>query len=227
MKIIYLIGPNFTVFSLAYPHLKYLIDQKNQVLLLSESFNKNLDLDINHISIPFSRQKLSYKDFFAIKKINNCIKNFKPDIVYVSTPKASLLGSISCYLKKTKYVYIHRGAYYQNFNNIFQFIFKKIDQFVINNSLRTNFISKSLYNYVNENLDINKYKIFEPKFNSSKGVDTERFKPLLIKNDKIEIIYCGRICIDKGFVSLLNLINKFSNDKNVNIKIVGRLEITN
>jgi len=227
MKIIYLIGPDFTVFSLAYPHLKYLIDQKNQVLLLSESFNKNLDLDVNHISIPFSRQKLSYKDFFAIKKINNCIKNFKPDIVYVSTPKASLLGSISCYLKKTKYVYIHRGAYYQNFNSIFQFFFKKIDQFVINNSLRTNFISKSLYNYVNENLDINKSKIFEPKFNSSKGVDTERFKQSLIKNDKIEIIYCGRICIDKGFIPLLNLINKFSNDKNVNIKIVGRLEITN
>ena len=30
MKIIYLIGPDFTVFSLAYPHLKYLIEQKNK-----------------------------------------------------------------------------------------------------------------------------------------------------------------------------------------------------
>ena len=131
MKIIYLIGPDFTVFSLAYPHLKYLIDQKNQVLLLSEKFNKNLDLDINHISIPFSRQKLSYKDFFAIKKINNCIKSTGFEILKHKEKKEGFLENVYSEKTNKKIDFFHLGSknnwkeivpkeLHEKINNIFE-----------------------------------------------------------------------------------------------------------
>lgn len=225
MKILYLIGPEFTVFSLAYPHLEYLEKKQNKVLVLSEKLNRQIDLNVCHKAIPFSRKKISFRDLSAILKIRESIISFKPRVVYLSTPKMSLLGAIACLLTKTKYVYIHRGAYYQNYNNIVKFLFKKIDQFVINNSLRTNFISESLFHYVDNQLEVNRNKIFKPKYNSSKGVDTFKFKPSLIRNSRIRIIHCGRICEDKGFYDLLELIKNFANDERIYITIIGRLEI--
>lgn len=224
-NIIYFIGPNFTVNSLAKPSLKVLSNSYN-VICVSEGPLIRSDY-FKHIVIPFKRNPDIFSDLRSLFKIMYIIYNYPNSQIVTSTPKMSLLVCIASKILFRKYKYIHRGAVYENFVGIKKTIYKKIDKLIINNSEETSFISESLFNVVTKDLGLKKLS-YKRKFNSSKGVDTNIFRPDPSSRDseKVTIGYLGRICQDKGYDDLISLIKdvRFSNCQ---ILIKGRIEIKN
>ena len=224
-KFIYIIGPRFTVDSLAKEHLNYL-KHKFELILISEGKRIACD-DFLHLTVDFHRNPSPIQDLSLLFQLVKCIAAHKDaSYIMVSTPKISFLVSIVSKILNKEFIYLHRGAVYQNFTGIRKVIYKKIDKFIIKAAHRTVFISESLHKYVSTEL-----KLEIPhtrKYNSSKGVNIDKFIPQEISSHGKEFTYgyCGRICKDKGFDSLINLILSTSLKKGLHIKILGKIELT-
>ncbi len=224
-KLIYIIGPNFCVKSLALDSLK-LLSKKYEVLCISEG-PLIIDDHFQHIPIKFRREPSPLQDLFSLLQLIKLIfLNRDAKKIVISTPKISLLSSLACIITMKRYVYLHRGAVYQNFKGIKFMLYKLIDKFIINFSSNTTFISESLYKFINTELKIDDISYMR-KYNSSKGVDLKKFCIKENKSDysKINIGYCGRVANDKGFDDLRDLINKYSNNSNIQIHIKGKIEL--
>lgn len=221
-NLIYFIGPNFTVHSLAKESLKSL-SKKYNIICVSEGPAIE-ELFFIHEVIKFKRNPSLLYDLISLCQIFSIVNQYKDAFIVTSTPKISFIVSLVSFLLRRDYRYIHRGAVYQNFSGIKAKIYKNIDKFIIKNSFATSFISKSLYNYVTKELGLNIEN--NRVLNSSKGVDIDLFQPRNIGkiNNPIVVGYLGRVCEDKGLDDLLNLIND-KRSKNIKIKIQGRLEI--
>jgi len=226
LKLIYVIGPRFCVYSLAYESLK-LLSEKYDIVCVSEGPLIE-DNAFQHEFIRFTRNPDLFSDIYTLFQLFKIfVKHSDADKVVVSTPKASFLSAFVCKVLRKKYIYLHRGAVYQNYTGARLAIFKAIDKFIINNSLKTTYISKSLQQWVA--ISLGKEDIeFNRKFNSSKGVDLKIFYPLLDKNNnksKIVIGYCGRISIDKGFLDLMKVLEKYNGSDKIDILIKGKKEL--
>lgn len=222
--LIYFIGPNFTVNSLAKESLQ-LLSKKYNILCVSEGPCIYSEYFI-HKPINFRRNPSPIVDLISLFMIFKIVRSHKDSLLVTSTPKISFLVAICSVLLQRDYKYIHRGAIYQNFYGIKLKIYKIIDRFIIKNSTDTSFISESLFQYVKTSLKID---IQNKRFlNSSKGVDTELFNAKDNNQPKkpITIGYLGRICNEKGYTDLLALMND-NRFKDFNITIKGKLEIEN
>ena len=138
----------------------------------------------------------------------------------------SLLASIACRVNCKKYIYLHRGAVYQNFKGLKLKFYKFIDSMIIKRAENTTFISESLHKWVTNELNI-KHLIHTRKYNSSKGVDLNKFFPASESNDCNQIVigFCGRIGRDKGFDELIQLVENYSNRPDIKILIKGKIEL--
>jgi glycosyltransferase involved in cell wall biosynthesis len=222
--LIYFIGPNFTVNSLAKESLQ-LLSRKYNVICVSEGPRIYSEY-FTHKPINLRRQPSPIADLFSLFTIYKIVRLNKDSLLVTSTPKISFLVSICSVLLRRDYKYLHRGAVYQNFSGTKLKIYKIIDRFIIKNSTDTSFISESLFQYIKTSLNID---IQNKRFlNSSKGVDTELFsaKDNNQLKEPVTIGYLGRICNDKGYTDLLALIND-DRLKDFNIIIKGKLEIKN
>lgn len=224
-KLIYIIGPNFCVHSLAAESLK-MLSLKYRILCISEGpLIKNPNFD--HKTICFTREPSIINDLKCLFQLVKIIsKNKDASKIVISTPKISFLAALACKFNQKKYIYLHRGSVYQNFTGLKFFIYKHIDKIVIKGSENTTFISSSLHNWVTKTLNLGHIKYFR-KYNSSKGVDLDKFTPRLSKKDseKTVIGFCGRIVRDKGFEELVKLAEMFMHDPNILIKIKGKIEL--
>jgi len=220
--ILYFIGPNFTVQSLALPSLE-LLSESYEIICISEGPKIKSDY-FDHIPIPFKRKPSLLVDIKCLLRIIKIIFKHPGSIIVTSTPKMSLIVSVCSKVLLKNYRYIHRGAVYQNFKGLKKYIYKSIDEFIIHNSEITTFISESLFNSVKKELNLTT-PIYNRNFNSSKGVNTEIFKPSSYSNQKLKIGYLGRICEDKGLDDIYKLIDD-TRFTNYQIEIKGRLEIS-
>src|SRR5690606_30503946 len=137
----------------------------------------------------------------------------RKDLIIVSTPKASLLGSMAAVLSLHRnIIFIVRGCAFENFTGIKLKAFHFLERLVCTLSSKVQFISKELMDrYIELGLCSSK-KAFIVGGGSSKGVDLERFSLSRFPHDhKKKVreecnipshvflwICCARIRRDKG-----------------------------
>jgi len=224
-KLIYIIGPNFCVKSLAYESLK-ILSKKFSVICISEG-PKIIDLNFEHIPLTFKREPSLINDLLSLSELTKILwKNRDAKKIITSTPKISLLTCLACIINRKDYVYLHRGAVYQNYIGIKFLIYKFIDRLIIRSSIKTIFISESLFSWVKSCLHL-KNLTYERNYNSSKGVNLKKFfvKRPNYEYKKIRIGFCGRVAKDKGFEEIKNLILKYKNTNDVDVHIKGKIEL--
>jgi glycosyltransferase involved in cell wall biosynthesis len=224
-KLLYIIGPNFCVNSLARESLEKL-SKKYDILCISEGPLID-NINFQHETIAFAREPSLLKDIRCLMQLIKIIYNNKDaNKIVISTPKISFIAAIACKLNMKAYVYLHRGAVYQNFVGLKSKIYKYIDRFIIRNSDVTTFISKSLHEWVTNELNLKDIK-YNRRFNSSKGVDLQSFHPGIKNLDSKHIVvgFCGRVVRDKGYDELTALARFYRDNPAVVIKIKGKIEL--
>lgn len=226
-NILYFIGPNFTVNSLAKPHINFLTEKCENLIVISEG-PKIESSKFKHVIIPFVRRNIGFiNDIKAVIKILMILLKYTKNeeyLIFSSTPKISILLLFSNYIFKRKYIHIHRGAYYQNLSGYKYKLFLFIDKLVIKNSFETRPISISLYLQLIKTVGL-KNKLIRPKFNSSKGVNNKFFFTKKRKSSQ-NLLYVGRVDKDKGIEHILNLFNELNDDGiKFSLTIVGRIEL--
>lgn len=203
----------------------------------SSSHLNNLSEMLKVYNVPFSRKINIINDINSLIILTYFLFNKKGLFVY-STPKASLLGSISSFiLFKRKRIYFMRGRVFENYVGLKFLIFEFIERLISKLSDDIVFLT-----YYHRNLYI-KNKLVSSKNahiihnGSSNGIDLNLFSKAFknktflknnmgyYKNDII-IIFAARISIDKGIKDFINVTNNLFNQfHNLRVIIVGRNEI--
>lgn len=186
------------------------------------------------INANFKRNPSVLKDTKSLLFLLKYLTLNRFDIVVYSTPKALLLGSIaSCVTLHKNRVAIVRGRVYENFSGKKRLFFHMLDKIALSASNKAVFISDSLRQaYLSEGL-LKEHKSLLLGSGSSNGVDTNIFKPASVdathhkKNDNpshaFTVLTIGRICHDKGFNDLAEIIDK-SKKSNIKFLLVGQIE---
>ena len=203
------------------------------------SFIKNLQKKklIKFYDIPFERKFNLLKDIRSFFVLFYYLYKKEGLIVY-STPKASLIASICCFLlnKKLK-IYFMRGRVYENYKGLKLFIFEFLEKIICR-------ISDDIVFLTNETKEIFINKNFTKKENShiifngsSNGIDIEYYKKasknkfkLRMKNnymtDDFIILFAARLCVDKGIYDFIHVTKKLlSKYKNLKLILIGKNEM--
>ncbi len=182
----------------------------NSVSLNSDKFAAQ-QLVINKINFQncnFDSVSLSpIKDIFAFFRIFRELKNYNPDIVHITTPKAQILGGIASRILKVKAIVIFisgMGYLFSNDLNFVEKIYKKlffIIQILIFKHKRLKIIVENKYDY--------KYfiNLFSLKRNQiaivrGSGVDLKKFKKINTSKNKI-ILLPARVIREKGIIEFI------------------------
>lgn len=167
--------------------------------------------------IPFSRKFSFYSDFFAFIHVCTLILKIRPDILYASTPKASLLSLLSGWLCGVPLrVYMNRGIAYCNKGIITRAIYENIERLMVSCAHKVISVSQSNLEYLVAHHVCKRNKISILCSGSSTGVDCTVFAPnqislsqklqtrrsLKISPDAFVFGFVGRLVNDKGINEL-------------------------
>ena len=191
--------------------------------------------------IPMLRTPSPVRDLQAMAKWRNLIKDVKPDVVSIGTPKAAFLGLVAAFwCRVPARVYVLRGLRLEGTRGFYKrmlFLFERLTSLAAHRILS---VSDSLAKvYVSSNL-ARPDKITVLGRGSSHGVNLERFAPLasrahselkarhlghLSDPDTPVIGFVGRFSADKGAKTLLDL-KQFleANNRAHVLVIVGQIE---
>ncbi len=199
---------------------------------------------IKSIAVNMKRQPNLFSDFFSTLKLAKVLNSLELDIIVVSTPKASLLGTIATKLSKHRgkaLIYMIRGRAYENFEGMKRLIFKSIDQLICKLATNVLSISSELRDaYSNEGI-CKLEKITVLGKGSSNGVDLSRFSLSKYSQDEISHVrsqygieknalvffYCGRLRKEKGTDELISAFNEVCQSgsyPNAYLLLVGEYE---
>ena len=182
----------------------------NSVSLNSDKFaqHKLVINKINFQNCNFDSTSLSpIKDLFAFFKIFIELKNYRPDIVHITTPKAQILGGVASRFLKVKAIVVFisgMGYLFSNDLNLIEKIYKKLF-FIIQSYV---FRCKNLKIIVENKYD---YKYFVNSFFLKKnkiiivrgsGVDLKKFKKINTRKNKI-ILLPARVIREKGIIEFI------------------------
>lgn len=117
MKILYVTTISNTVNAFLIPHIKFLLDEGNEVGL---AFNKVQDVNPDLIKmgckvhqVEFQRSPLKKENLFAYKKIKKIIVEEGYELIHVHTPVASFLTRLACRnIKNLKVLYTAHGFHF-------------------------------------------------------------------------------------------------------------------
>lgn len=158
--------------------------------------------------IAMAREPSLFTDLRALRAWIALIKDLAPDIVFVGTPKASLLGMLGAWIRRVPHrIYHLRGLRLETIHGIPRIFYWSIEKFVLLMSTRTIAVSSSLRRKVIclKLTSPNKIVVLGP--GSSNGVDTRHFKPSTNKTTRelaglrqnVPVIgFVGRVTKDKG-----------------------------
>lgn len=247
-KVCFIITASMNLHSLYRGQFLYLLEQGYEITAIaSEGVEHDwLRQDgINTIPVNMKRQPSFLSDFLSVLKLKKVLNNLDLDLIVVSTPKASLIGTLATKLSKHRnkiLVYMIRGRAYENYAGFKRFIFKSIDKLICNFSTKVLSISSELKEaYSNEGIcPYDKITVLGK--GSSNGVNLGRFskayfssefirsmkKKHSIKDDALIFLYCGRLRGEKGTNELvpafLNLC-KNKPERNFHLLLVGEYEL--
>lgn len=193
------------------------------------------NLGLKPIIIPEMQRSLNpYKDLIAFKKIQNIIKEFKPDIVHTHAAKAGALGRRAAYKMGVKQIYhtFHGHIFHSYFGSFKTRIFKEIEKDLAKKSTKIIAISEIQKRELSKIHKICPEKKIEviplgfdlEKFNVDKDSKRKEFrKKWNLKENEIAIGIIGRLVPIKNHTFFIDSIQEVlkKNEFPVRAFIVG------
>ena len=193
------------------------------------------NLGLKPIIIPEMQRSLNpYKDQIAFKKIQNIIKEFKPDIVHTHAAKAGALGRRAAYKMGVNQIYhtFHGHVFHSYFGNFKTRIFKEIEKNLAKKSTKIIAISeiqKSELSKIHKICPENKIEVIPlgfdlERFNTDKDSKRKEFrKKWNLKENEIAIGIIGRLVPIKNHKFFVDAIQEVLKNSKVPIRafIVG------
>lgn len=193
------------------------------------------NLGLKPIIIPEMQRSLNpYKDQIAIKKIQNIIKEFKPDIVHTHAAKAGALGRRAAYKMGVNQIYhtFHGHVFHSYFGNFKTRIFKEIEKNLAKKSTKIIAISeiqKSELSKIHKICPEKKIEVIPlgfdlERFNTDKDSKRKEFrKKWNLKENEIAIGIIGRLVAIKNHKFFIDAIQEVLKNSKVPIRafIVG------
>jgi len=193
------------------------------------------NLGLKPIIIPEMQRSLNpYKDQIAFKKIQNIIKEFKPDIVHTHAAKAGALGRRAAYKMGVNQIYhtFHGHVFHSYFGNFKTRIFKEIEKNLAKKSTKIIAISeiqKSELSKIHKICPENKIEVIPlgfdlERFNTDKDSKRKEFrKKWNLKENEIAIGIIGRLVPIKNHKFFIDAIQELLKNSKVPIRafIVG------
>ena len=193
------------------------------------------DLDLKPIIIPEMQRSLNpYKDQIAFKKIQDIIKEFKPDIVHTHAAKAGALGRRAAYKLGVKQIYhtFHGHVFHSYFGSFKTKIFKEIERnlakkttkIIAISDIQKRELSKIHRICPEKNIEVIPLGFDLEKFNIDKDSKRKKFrKKWNIKENEIAIGIIGRLVPIKNHFFFIDVIQEVQKKSKVPIKafIVG------
>lgn len=193
------------------------------------------NLGLKPIIIPEMQRSLNpYKDQIAFKKIQNIIKEFKPDIVHTHAAKAGALGRRAAYKMGVNQIYhtFHGHVFHSYFGNFKTRIFKEIEKNLAKKSTKIIAISeiqKSELSKIHKICPENKIEVIPlgfdlERFNTDKDSKRREFrKKWNLKENEIAIGIIGRLVPIKNHKFFIDAIQEVLKNSKVPIRafIVG------
>lgn len=192
------------------------------------------------ITIPMMREPSPLQDIKSLAHLWWFFVNNRFDVVHVSTPKASLLGSIAALLSgHRRVIFTFRGRAYENYTGLKRRIFAAMDTLICRIAVRVNPICYELGRQIVKEGICRPEKIRVLGHGSSNGIDLDQFsatpqarreaiglrKDLNIPVDALVILSIGRIREDKGINELVEAFVSLADahDK-LHLLLVGKYE---
>ena len=178
------------------------------------------NLGLKPIIIPEMQRSLNpYKDQIAFKKIQNIIKEFKPDIVHTHAAKAGALGRRAAYKMGVKQIYhtFHGHVFHSYFGSFKTRIFKEIEKNLAKKSTKIIAISEIQKRELSKIHKICPEKKIEviplgfdlERFNTDKDSKRKEFrKKWNLKENEIAIGIIGRLVPIKNHTFFIDAIQE-------------------
>jgi len=178
------------------------------------------NLGLKPIIIPEMQRSLNpYKDQIAFKKIQNIIKEFKPDIVHTHAAKAGALGRRAAYKMGVKQIYhtFHGHVFHSYFGSFKTRIFKEIEKNLAKKSTKIIAISEIQKRELSKIHKICPEKKIEviplgfdlERFNTDKDSKRKEFrKKWNLKENEIAIGIIGRLVPIKNHLFFIDAIQE-------------------
>ena len=193
------------------------------------------NLDLKPIIIPEMQRSLNpYKDQIVYRKIQNIIKEFKPDIVHTHAAKAGALGRRAAYKLGVKQIYhtFHGHVFHSYFSDFKTRIFKEIERNLAKKTTKIIAISeiqKKELSKIHGICPENKIEVIPlgfdlEKFNTNKDSKRKKFREKWkIKENEIAIGIIGRLVPIKNHFFFIDAIQEVLKKSDVPIRafIIG------
>lgn len=174
-----------------------------------------------HLSVrpvPMTREPSLRADLAALMDWRRCLRELKPDVVLVGTPKAGMLGVLAGVLTRVPVrIYHLRGLRLETSRGISRVIFRAVESLTLAAATSSVAVSRSLRERVISLRLGRGSKIAVLGLGSSNGVDVDRFRPAADLQESrasrqkaglvpgVPVIgYVGRIHPDKGLSTLVD-----------------------
>ena len=219
------------------PHLKALSKFFDITLLLKNDapeILKKIQIPVKIIEIPIERKISLIKDVKALFNIIIICHKNKFLSLHTLTPKAGLLGMAAAFLTKIPFrIHTFQGEVWTNTSGIKKLFFKTFDRIIVLCATNLLVVSHSEKKFLTiENILLNKVSSVLGA-GSIGGVDCKKFifdmdlrrqlrKEHHFFNKNIVFMYLGRVCKDKGLITLANaFVRLYKNNNNIRLLIVG------
>jgi glycosyltransferase involved in cell wall biosynthesis len=201
----------------------YLTSKNHQVYFCS-TYSKFVQEKVEEeggifVPIDLNREINVSKDLLSVFKAYTILFRINPDIINISTPKASLIFTLASILnRKTKVIFVLRGLRFDTLKGLKRIVVKFTEAFVCSIADKIIVISPSLLAHgIEENIIKSRKAIVLGK-GSSNGINISKFTlnskiqkdadllkmTLEIPDDSIVFGYIGRITRDKGVIELVD-----------------------
>lgn len=190
--------------------------------------------------IPMEREVSPLRDLRSLGKWIALMRNIKPDVVSVGTPKAGLLGMLSArFSSNAKRVYVLRGLRLETVTGIKRSLLTVIEKLTMLCAEEVISVSESLRKLVISMGLVRSSKIRVIGPGSSNGIDTSRFSKINYSQETLDnlrhhlnlspilpvIGFVGRLNIDKGIETLIDAtLELFSKEVYFQLLIVGAVD---
>ena len=244
MKLCVIITVSQNLYSLYRDQFKYLQSKGFEITAIASPGPEHELLrkqGIRTVEIPMRKRPSPLFDLYSLFRLWLHLLTNRYNIVSVSTPKASLLGTLAGKLSFHKnLIFTLRGRAYENEIGIKLKFYQFIDRFICFSSSKVFCISKELREDFVNNRYVEPEKILVIGEGSSNGVDLSRFtkSPALAKkanevrsffniapDDKV-LLYSGRLRTDKGINELVSAFELLLEIPNLHLIIQGAMDDT-
>ena len=205
----------------------------DNISLIKDVLPKNVSL----FDIKIHRNISILKDFFALIKLINLFRSFKPNMTISISPKAGLLASIAGKLVNIKHrIHWFTGQVWATKYGIKKYLLKFFDKLIYNLSTYCLIDSKTQQQFLIKNKIIQYDKSYVLGSGSVGGVNILRFcrkndlrnitrNKYGIDSEDFIFLYLGRLKYEKGIVELIKAFNQIKNEYvKVRLLLVGAIE---